>query len=352
MRNETSPKAVAWHTGLAYAALSWAALSWAACGATQPPAEVPPSCAALSGASSSTCGPDQDSCCTSLEVPGGEFFRTYTNEGSGPTGQADPATVSRFRLDKYLVTVGRFRQFRAALDSDGGFAPPAGAGKHTHLNGGKGLTNGAAAGTYETGWVEEERSHITPTNDNLACSFDYATWTNEPGEREALPMNCINWYEANAFCIWDHGFLPSEVELEFAAAGGAEHRQYPWGSTPPGQASQLAIYGCYYPDGSGTCGSVANIAPVGNATAGAGRWGHFDLSGELAQWTIDWFSTFATPCVDCANLSEESGKAIRDGYFQSAAPILVSAYRNNGFYPVNRFFNFGFRCARAPASGG
>ena len=29
----------------------------------------------------------------------------------GPTGEADPASVSGFRLDKYLVTVGRFRQY-------------------------------------------------------------------------------------------------------------------------------------------------------------------------------------------------------------------------------------------------
>jgi hypothetical protein len=31
----------------------------------------------------------------------------YANDGGGPTGEADPATVSDFRLDKYLVTVGR-----------------------------------------------------------------------------------------------------------------------------------------------------------------------------------------------------------------------------------------------------
>jgi formylglycine-generating enzyme len=66
------------------------------------------------------CGPGgsgTESCCTSLEVTndsvdgGISYYRTYANDGGGPTGEADPATVSGFRLDKYLVTVGRFRQF-------------------------------------------------------------------------------------------------------------------------------------------------------------------------------------------------------------------------------------------------
>ena len=33
----------------------------------------------------------------------------------GPAGLADPATVSGLRLDKYLVTVGRFRQYVSYL---------------------------------------------------------------------------------------------------------------------------------------------------------------------------------------------------------------------------------------------
>jgi formylglycine-generating enzyme required for sulfatase activity len=67
-------------------------------------------------------GSGSESCCTSLEVtPNGPYYRTYANSGSGPSGEADPATVSAFRLDKYLVTVGRFRQFvNAVLPPDGG----------------------------------------------------------------------------------------------------------------------------------------------------------------------------------------------------------------------------------------
>ena len=94
------------------------------------PAETPPSCQA-GGAGLTNCGANGESCCTSLEVPGGTYYRTYTNDGGGPIGEADPATVSGFRLDKYLVTVGRFRQFVAAWN--GGWLPSAGTGKQSPM---------------------------------------------------------------------------------------------------------------------------------------------------------------------------------------------------------------------------
>src|SRR5271165_1443735 len=58
----------------------------------------PPSCAP-GGPGMTNCGPGgsgTESCCTSLEVTGGTYYRTYTNSSSGPA-LADPATVSEFR---------------------------------------------------------------------------------------------------------------------------------------------------------------------------------------------------------------------------------------------------------------
>jgi hypothetical protein len=206
-------------------------------------------------------------------VAEGVHVRTYTNDGTGPTGEAHPATVSTFRLDEYLVAVGRFRQFaNAVLPPDGGvgWLPSPGSGKHTYLNGGNGLN--AIGGGYEPGWVASDDNNIAPTNANLA-SFPSCTWTNTAGGEEFLPINCVNWYEAYAFCIWDGGFLPSEAEWEYAAAAGNQQREYPWGSTDPVTANQYAIFGCYYPSGSRSCTGVANLAPVGTAAAGVGFWG-------------------------------------------------------------------------------
>ena len=324
--------------------------STVACPSTTPSCNAgvcgqPTSCQ-TSGAGLTNCGASSESCCASLEVTGGTYYRTYTNSGSGPTGEADPATVSGFRLDKYLVTVGRFRQFVSAWNGGSGYTPPAGSGKHTHLNGGSGLS--ATGGGYEPGWVTSDNSNIAPTNANLACDATYGTWTTSVGSNERLPMNCVNWWESYAFCIWDGGFLPSEAEFEYAAAGGSQQREYPWGTAAPGTASQYALYGCYYPSGSASCTGVTNIAPVGTAMAGAGLWGQLDLAGEMYEVMLDWYaSSYVDPCTDCAYLTTAAGRVRKGGYFyDTTLLLLLPPYRTNGG-PTLRQFQ-GLRCARTP----
>ena len=109
------------------------------------------SCAPPGGDGMTNCGSSSESCCTSLEVAGGTYYRTYDTLGEAPpdggwTDEADQATVSGLRLDKYLVTVGRFRQFVAAWAGGTGYLPPAASGKHAHLNAGQGLMNSGATG--------------------------------------------------------------------------------------------------------------------------------------------------------------------------------------------------------------
>jgi formylglycine-generating enzyme required for sulfatase activity len=254
-------------------------------------------------------------------------------------------------LDKYLVTVGRFRQFVNVWNGGAGWTPPAGSGKHTHLNAGKGLN--AAGGGYEPGWVSSDSSYIAPTNSNLACHS--ATWTASAGSQEKLPINCVRWFEAYAFCIWDGGFLPSEAEWEYAAAGGNQQREYPWGSIEPGTMNQYAIYGdgsgnCFYPSGTlAACTGVSNIAPVGTATQGAGLWGQLDLAGDVNQWNLDWRSTYVDPCTDCVYLTPGSrGRVGRGGDFYFKATDLLASFRTGSQTPSYRNDNIGFRCARTP----
>jgi formylglycine-generating enzyme required for sulfatase activity len=293
------------------------------------------------------CGPGGESCCTSLEVTGGTYDRTYANGDDGGTVQGDPATVSSFRLDKYEVTVGRFRQFVNDWNGGAGYVPPGGSGKHTHLNGGKGLENsGSDAGvTYEMGWVATDDSQVAPTNADLACESQFATWTASAGSQENLPINCVDWYEAYAFCIWDGGFLPSEAEWEAAAAGESQQRDYPWGAADPGTTSQYAIYDCYYASDSGAC--TGGAAPVGAATLGAGLWGQLDLAGNVNEWDLDSYAAYGDPCADCAYLTAGSFRVLRGGYFYNHASYLAPPVRSDD-RPTVRSVCIGFRCARTP----
>lgn len=311
-----------------------------------------PSCA-TPGPGRTNCGSDGgESCCLSEEIPGGTYYRTYDGGVS-----ASPATISPFRLDKYLVTVGRFREFYTAWTS--GETVDGGSGKHVHLNGGKGLANAAASGKYESGWSGGDDGNVAPNgaNADLSCS-PYGTWTQTPGAQENLPMNCLDWFQAYAFCIWDGGFLPSEAEMGYAAAGGGAQRAYPWGSAAPGTANQYAIYGnglgvCYYPS-QANCAGVANIAPVGTPPKGAGLWGQVDLGGEVNEWGLDWYSgSYVTPCTDCAYLNATGSRVLRGGAYKYGAfnfewdsRFGFPVYSDAGKPQVSDLF--GVRCARVP----
>jgi formylglycine-generating enzyme required for sulfatase activity len=256
-------------------------------------------------------------------------------------------------MDKYLVTVGRFRPFVTTWNNGAGYMPPAGSGKHTHLNGGQGLANSGDPGTFETGWdATDWGSNIAPTGANLGSCSPYSTWTDTAGSQENLPINCVNWWEAYAFCIWDGGFLPSEAEWGYAAAGGTQQRAYPWGSTSPGSACpgtgcQYAIYGCYFPSGSGSCTDVTNIAPVGTAASGAGLWGQLDLAGEMWEWNLDWSDNYTSSCTDCAEVTQLSYRVLRGSFFGSTPAYLFASIRL-AYTPAVRASDIGFRCARIP----
>jgi formylglycine-generating enzyme required for sulfatase activity len=216
------------------------------------------------------------------------------------------------------------------------------------LNNSNGLT--ATGGGYERGWdAANWNNDVAPTNADLACNPYFATWTSTVGSQENLPINCVNWYEAYAFCIWDGGFLPSEAEWEYAAAGGSEQREYPWGSTDPGTGNQYAIHGdgtggCDYPSTS-VCLGVANIAPVGTATLGAGLWGQLDLAGEVTEWNLDTWDLYVDPCTDCANFTQAGEQASRGSDFHASIPPAPA--RADGF-ALGRDPFAGVRCSRAP----
>jgi formylglycine-generating enzyme required for sulfatase activity len=297
----------------------------------------PTACSSAPGGASSTpvsclglatlCGADgNESCCASGAVPGGTYYRGY--DGLTFTDRGYAATVSPFRLDTFEITVGRFRQFVAAYP---GNLPVAGAGKNPH---------DASDPGWDASWTA-----IMPADRNelaaaLACDATKQTWTESAGDHEARPANCMTWYEAFAFCVWDGGRLPTEAEWNDAAAGGSEQRAYPWSSEPTSTAidDTYAIY-C-----GSACGGTAN---VGAKPKGNGKWGQADLGGNVSEWLLDGDAVWTPTCTDCADTADELNRVVRGGGYADDASYLLSASRLTVGRP-SRTPRIGSRCARAP----
>lgn len=309
----------------------------------------------IRGPGTSTCGAlGSENCCESPLVSGGSFLQSY--DGVTFNVNTHPATLSTFRMDRFEVTVGRFRAFLGARVA--GWAPAVGAGVHTHLNAGRGLTLGIS-GSYEPGWNGAwSNEDILPTakaawsarlTDATACPA--TTWTDTPGAGETLPITCTTWYEAYAFCIWDGGFLPSFAEWNYAAAGGLEQRVYPWSPTTR-DSSITCMNADYAGDPPTGCeGGSLSIAPAGSRSpSGDGRWRHADLAGNVAEWSFDQFDApLPQSCTDCATFSgaaaQDTVRAAHGGAFSSRHEF-VYASSALAQKPGARSSTTGVRCAR------
>jgi len=277
-----------------------------------------------------TCGAEHDeSCCASDEISGGSFNRS---NGSDQL----TASVARFELDRFEVTVGRFRQFVAAYPENW---PAAGAGAHPLIAG--------------SGWQTDWDQHLPASREaliaSLQCNPQFQTWTREPGPNENRPINCVSWYVAFAFCAWDQGRLPTDAERHYAASGGAGGL-YPWGDAPTPDA-QHASYDCTA-DGSAPqdCSST-DILEVGSTPDGDGPWGQSDLAGGMMEWALDWFAAYPSACDDCAQVvppPSNLGRSAWGGDWSHGADLLLSSsrigYDVDNDQPTETFH--GLRCAR------
>jgi len=189
-------------------------------------------------------------------------------------------------------------------------------------------------------------SHLPATQADLMATlrcWNSATWTDAADANEVYAINCVSWYEAQAFCTWDGGRLPTEAEWEYAAAGGTENRLYPWGSAAPD--ATLANY-----EGS----DYTPFLAVRSKPLGAGRWGQQDLAGGMWEWAFDWYdeswySNASATEQDPCNVTAASDRVVRGGSWANHGDALRAACRIN-VVPDHDFSHsyVGFRCARTP----
>jgi formylglycine-generating enzyme required for sulfatase activity len=250
---------------------------------------------------------------------------------SAPSSRDQPefaATVADFRLDKFEVTVGRFRRFVQVYD---GQPPPAGAGAHPLIEG----------SGWNSAWDQRIPSSQTALKEELACHATLQTWSDTSDSNETYPINCVSWYLAFFFCAWDGGRLATEAEWEYAAAGGDENSLFPWGSDTP-----VPVPAHYDDDQT----PFDSFAPVGSHPNGNARWGQSDLAGNLWEWLLDvYLSAYPSECNNCANLGGNTQRVARGGGLTTmgtGVDFLRAAFRN-WEDPEDFADRIGIRCARS-----
>ncbi len=155
----------------------------------------------------------------------------------------------------------------------------------------------------------------------------------------ALPVLNVAWDDALAFCKWLAGKtgsavrLPTEAEWEYAASGGKAGMKYPWGEESP---ETRARYEDNAPSGAKTAAA---------ATYPATAFGLLNMAGNVAEWTMDYYSDSYYQLSPVANpQGPASGKdrVVRGGSWKSADDELFVWLRSKR-NPAEPSDQIGFR---------
>ncbi|MSZ77891.1 MAG: SUMF1/EgtB/PvdO family nonheme iron enzyme, partial [Actinobacteria bacterium] len=162
-----------------------------------------------------------------VDLPGGAFLMGYDGplanpgEGEGPVREA---TVEAFAIGATTVTNQQFAAFVRAT--------------------------GHRTMAEESGWSFVFHQLVTDPRSVRGrvagaewwCAVDGADWRHPGGPgsdvaaRPQHPVVHVSARDAEAYCSWVGGRLPSEAEWEYAARGGLEQAVYPWGDQHPAHA--------------------------------------------------------------------------------------------------------------------
>ena len=186
---------------------------------------------------------------------------------------------------------------------------------------------------YET--TQEKYAECLEAGD---CATPTCDW--EPDSRAQNPVVCITYEQAQGFCHWAGKRLCTEAEWE-RAARGTDGRRFPWDNQEP--SCDLAVMD----DGGAGCGTLG-AHPVGSKPGGRSPCGAHDMTGNVLEWTADWFGIDyyqQSPAENPKGPTSGTSRVMRGGSFNSTSLTMRTSYRAQAS-PTGGYNNLGVRCCK------